>query len=572
MKSNQIKQASAWGVCAAIADFYGFTSPRRMLSSLGHSAPTKWYAYTQDTVELLLSNRTIATDMDTSQLLNDVHFEAVYNSNTHSNLLKVCKHCLRDGVIHHLDWQAVEATVCSEHHTPLTTSCIHMYIDNNWNNSMQCNECDSTIPATIRMPEYERYLHTLSSETDRHRFICALKAVAERLIRPFDFIPSPIRWTKLAPSQVRVLLEDAFRLGEVPSMFTLWKQLLLQHRSELKVLGHAAMNIELVALELALSNVCWPKRNIKELNFEPAELLRCYHQAPIPEKMIAVQSRYQYCQDPINFSFLVTGVMVADLLGVHPKAVTELLSSGTLASIHACQQPDKQLFDIREIKGLLVGNVYEDPVTQHDFVCIKDIPNAIFELYDLTPETLVNKAFSGDVNSQIRINSTLRYVNNLQVSIEGLKALLKQAWTSLRDCPIHKVAKMLRTNSQIVEKLVEQGLLSLRPDEHELIEAESIQRFVDKYLLVNRKATFSQSRNIAQKISSCCGTQPVFSMYMNSTKTEFVVFRKQELASCCMQQVPKRFAHFSTPRVDLSKKAHSLFANISGDTNEHRYF
>lgn len=131
---------------------------------------------------------------------------------------------------------------------------------------------------------------------------------------------------------------------------------------------------------------------------------------------------------------------------------------------------------------------------------------------------------------------------------------------------------MLRTNSQIVEKLVEQGLLSLRPDEHELIEAESIQRFVDKYLLVNRKATFSQSRNIAQKISSCCGTQPVFSMYMNSTKTEFVVFRKQELASCCMQQVPKRFAHFSTPRVDLSKKAHSLFANISGDTNEHRYF
>ena len=132
---------------------------------------------------------------------------------------------------------------------------------------MQCNECDSTIPATIRMPEYERYLHTLSSETDRHRFICALKAVAERLIRPFDFIPSPIRWTKLAPSQVRVLLEDAFRLGEVPSMFTLWKQLLLQHRSELKVLGHAAMNIELVALELALSNVCWPKRNIKEFNF-----------------------------------------------------------------------------------------------------------------------------------------------------------------------------------------------------------------------------------------------------------------------------------------------------------------
>lgn len=572
MKSNHSKQVSAWGACAAVADFYGFTSPRRLLSSLGLTAPTKWYAYTQDTVALLLSNETVANDMDASQLLNGVQLGSVYDSNAHSHSLKVCKHCLREGVLHHMDWQRVESTICLEHCAPLTASCDHMYVDGGWSNSMQCNACDSTLPATTAMSEYERYLRTLSSETDKLTFISALKALAERLIRPFDFIPSSIRWTKLAPSQVRILLEDAFRLGEISCAYSIWQRLLLQHRDDLKVLGHTAMNIELAALESVLSQVCWPQRDVGELSFDPAGLLIRYHLSPIPEEVIAAQYRYQYCQDPEDFSFLVTGVMVADLLGVHPKAITELVSSGTLASIHACQQPDKQLFDIREIKQLLIGSALGKSVAHHDFISVKDIPNAIYELYDLTPETLVNKALSGKINSQIRINSTLHYVNNLQVSTEGLKNLLKQAWASLRDCPKPKVAKMLRTNTQIIDKLVEKGFLSSQPNDHSLIEASSIQRFVDEYLLVNRKATFSQSRNIAQKISSCCGAQPAFSMYMNPTKTDFVVFRKVDLSPCCMQQVPKRFAHFSAPRIDLSKNVHSLFANFSGDTNEHRYF
>lgn len=109
-------------------------------------------------------------------------------------------------------------------------------------------------------------------------------------------------------------------------------------------------------------------------------------------------------------------------------------------------------------------------------------------------QAMNNKALSGNINSQIRINSTLHYVNNLQVSTEGLKDLLKQAWASLRDCPKPKVAKMLRTNTHIIDKLVEKGFLSPHPNYHSLIEASSIQSFVDEYLLVNRKATFSQSR------------------------------------------------------------------------------
>lgn len=183
----------------------------------------------------------------------------------------------------------------------------------------------------------------------------------------------------------------------------------------------------------------------------------------------------------------------------------------------------------------------------------------------------MQSALSGNTESQIRVNSTLQYVNKLQVTTEGLKKLLKQAWTSLRDCPYDKVAKMLRTNTQIIKKLVEEGYLSQLSGDNSLIAASSIQSFVDEYLLVNRKATFNQARNIALKISSCCGVKPVFSMYMNPTKTDFVVFKKSELSPCCMQHIPKRFAHFATPRVDLSKDVRSLFTNFSEDSNGHRY-
>ena len=568
---KQTMNASAWGICAAIAEFYGFTSPIRLFSSMGLRAPLRWYLYTQDDVDRLLSKRSLSNDIKRGRLLEVLPLASTFETKAHSHHLKVCKQCLRDGILHNVEWQAVESTVCAKHQIPLVTSCVHMYVDDGWTDSIKCKECQPKIPLTATKPEYAHYLQKLDSSNQREAFISALKTVAERMIRPLDFIPSKIRWTKLKPQQVESLLEDAFKLGGSANIAKIWVEMLSNHRSNLELLGKFAMTIELDSLQSTLERVFWVYESNHQRKFEPADLLAEYHSASIPDEMIAAQNRYQYCQDPEDFSFMVTGVHAAAILGVHPKAITELTVSGELKSIHYCKQPDKQLLDIRDIKHLLLNGNAEESRPASDFIGVDDIPSAVYELYDLTPELLVQSALSGNTESQIRVNSTLQYVNKLQVTTGGLKKLLKHAWTSLRDCPFDKVAKMLRTNKQIVEKLVEEGYLSQLSSDTSLIAASSIQSFVDEYLLVNRKATFNQARNIALKISSCCGVKPVFSMYMNPTKTDFVVFRKSELSSCCMQHIPKRFAHFATPRVDLSKDVRSLFTNFSEDSNGHRY-
>lgn len=571
MKFNTTANATAFGICAAVAEFYGFTSPVRLFSSMGLRAPAKWYLYTQDDVDRLLSYQSLATDVKPSRLLDTQPLASVFETKVHSHHLKVCKLCLREGVLHNLDWQTVESTQCTKHHSPLVTSCVHMYADDSWADSIKCKECLPEIPPTVTKPAFAHYLEKLDCRAEKQTFISALKAVAERMIRPFDFIPSSIRWTKLEPKQVEALLEDAFKLGGSANAAEIWLEMLSNHRNNFELLGKFAMTIELDSLQSTLESVCWSYESDYQRKFEPADLLAEYHSASIPDEIIAAQNRYQYCQDPEDFSFMITGVHAAALLGVHPKAITELTVSGELKSIHNCKQPDKQLFDIRDIKHLLFNGNAEESIPASDFIGVDDIPSAIYELYDLTPELLVQSALSGNTESQIRVNSTLQYVNKLQVTTEGLKKLLKQAWASLRDCPFDKVAKMLRTNTQIVEKLVDEGYLSRLSGDTSLIAASSIQSFVDEYLLVNRKATFNQARNIALKISSCCGVKPIFSMYMNPTKTDFVVFRKSELSPCCMQHTPKRFAHFATPRVDLSKDVRSLFAHFSEDSNGHRY-
>lgn len=571
MKFNTTANATAFGICAAVAEFYGFTSPVRLFSSMGLPAPLKWYLYTQADVDRLLSHQSLANDIKHNGLLDTQFLASTFDTKVHSHHLKVCKLCLRHGVLHNLDWQAVESTQCAEHQLPLVTSCVHMYADDSWANSIKCKGCLPEIPQMATKPEFAFFLEKLECRTERQTFVSVLKAVAERMIRPLDFIPSTIRWKKLEPKQVEALLEDAFKLGGSANVADIWLEMLCKHRSNLELLGKFAMTIELDSLQSVLERVCWSYESDSQYQFQPADLLTKYHSSPIPNQMIAAKNRYQYCQDSEDFSFMVTGVHAAAILGVQPKAITELALSGELQSLHTCKQPDKQLFDIRSIKHLLFSQVSEQSKPSSDFIGVDDIPSAIYELYDLTPETLVKNALSGNTESQIRVNSTLRYVNKLQVTTEGLKSLLKQAWKSLRDCPIHKVAKMLRTNSQIVEKLVDEGYLSLLSSDTSLITASSIQHFVDEYLLVNRKATFNQARNIALKISSCCGVKPVFSIYMNPTKTDFVVFRKSELSPCCMQHIPKRFAHFATPRVDLSKDVRSLFTNFSEDSNGHRY-
>lgn len=572
MSSSQIStQTTAWGVCAAIADFYGFTSPARLLSSLGITPPKNWYAFTQETVDLLLSNKAIACDVEASRLLKGVHCSSTYNKNTHSQLLKVCKTCLKEGVLHHLDWQAVESTMCNKHSTPLTVSCSHMYADNNWSDSIQCKACCTSMPRTTAMPKYEYYLESLGSDAEKIAFTSALKALAERMVRPFDFITTSIRWSKLPPSQICILLEDAFYLSGSANLFGLWQDLVVKHRSGVAVLGQTALNIEMTSLQSVIKQSCWPKRSFEDDKGNPETLLLNYHMSPIPKEAITEQLRFKYCQQPEEFSFLISGVMAAELLGVSPKTITELLKSGTLQGVHVCQQPDKQLFDIRELKQLLSGHNVGGSPQNNDYINVNDIPNVIYELYDFTPETLVNKALTGDVKSLVRVDSTVHYINSLQVSSESLKLLLKKAWDDLQDCPKVKAAKILRTNIQIVNDLVKQGLLCVKPSNPELIDADSIRKFVDEYLLVNRKATFSRSRNIAQKIASCCNVKPILSAYMNPTKTDFVVFKKSDLSPCCMQHVPKRFAHFATPRVDLSKNVRLLFNNFSGDGNGHRY-
>lgn len=572
MSSNQTSsQTTPWGVCAAIANFYGFTSPARLLSSLGIITPKKWYAFSQETVDLLLSNKTIALDMEISGLLKGVHYASVYDKNAHSQSLKVCKYCLKEGGLHHFNWQAVESTVCIKHRTPLTVSCSHMYADSSWSDSIRCKTCCTSMPRTAAMPKYEYYLESLGSNAEKIAFTSALKALAERMVRPFDFITTTIRWNKLAPSQVSKLLEDAFNLGGSANLFDLWQHLVVKHRSDVAVLGQTALNIEMTSLQSVIKQSCWPKRNFEDDNGNPETLLLNYHMSPIPKEAITEQLRFKYCQQPEEFSFLISGVMAAELLGVSPKTITELLKSGTLEGVHVCQQPDKQLFDIRELKQLLSGRNIDGSPQNNDYINVTDIPNVIYELYDFTPETLVNKALTGDVKSQVRVDSTVHYINSLQVSSESLKALLKKAWDDLQDCPKAKAAKILRTNIQIVNDLVKQGFLCVKPSNPELIDADSIRKFVDEYLLVNRKATFSRSRNIAQKIASCCNVKPILSAYMNPTKTDFVVFKKSDLSPCCMQHVPKRFAHFATSRVDLSKNVRLLFNNFSGDGNGHRY-
>jgi hypothetical protein len=217
-------------------------------------------------------------------------------------------------------------------------------------------------------------------------------------------------------------------------------------------------------------------------------------------------------------------------------------------------QAEKSFFDIEVIGSILAKSFAQNThiETQEQFYKIEDIPKDIYNLFDLTVDELVDYAISGKIESQFKVNSSLRYVNYLLISESGIKEVLKNKWQSFKDMEHESVIKMLKLDSKTLLRLIDDNFLALTEDET-LIDADSIRNFVSNHLVLNRSANFERSRDCEKRVTDCCKVEPVCLLYMNAYLTDFVLYKKEDLNECCLQKLESRFTYFGKPKLDLSK-------------------
>jgi len=130
---------------------------------------------------------------------------------------------------------------------------------------------------------------------------------------------------------------------------------------------------------------------------------------------------------------------------------------------------------------------------------------------------------------------------------------LKEKWKAIDDVNKYDAIRMLKINADVLDTLIENEYLKLSTKNSEQIDADSIREFVSNYLILNRKANFEKARTCEKRITGCCNVQPIFQIYMDPNRTDFVLYDKAHLNDCCMQKLQSRFTHFSKSNIDLSK-------------------
>ncbi|GAC27860.1 hypothetical protein [Brumicola pallidula] len=558
MKSSIKTYISPYGACVKVAAFFGFRSVQGLFTNLGIAHVRVWNSITEADAQEVLKDPAVAAKTAGFEWMTTCvvsEFDKKYASQT----IKICPACIMEGQPHKIVWQDVEQTICEKHLVPLQNICKQRLFDlesgihSDCSNCSECTECNT---AESLLP-FEIALLDIAGGSQRRYFLNVLFTIAERLIRPLDFITSPLNWAKGSVFMVRQLINDAYILSLDECARVTWLKMIAEHRQQFSILGDSVQEINCHSLNIVLSKISWQPKT--EFAGQTENLIKKYHVKAESHPMVTAKTRYDNATSGDELSLQITGNDVANIFGVSPAHVTKLLNLGTLIAVHSGQQPDKQIFDMMTILETFQNTYPTVSALEHDYINITEIPSAIFDLYCLDIDELIKSAFDKKIESQLRVNSTVRYTNQLQIAPAGLKKLLKQKWQSLCDQPILKVIAMLRCNDKVIGDLIELGFIKTSDTNKALIDINSLKTFVENYLIINRKATFSHARSYANNVRECCGNDPVYSRFMDPNRTDFVVFDKGLLNNCCVEQLPKRFQHFLKTGVELSKtvRAHS---------------
>lgn len=528
-----------YGACALIAHFYGFVSVAKLLKSNQMHVPFAWNFYKSEHVDLLYNQEQIKQDVIRYNLLQDIEVSEFNCTNSLSKHLKVCSKCFKENNLHNISWQHIPTTVCAKHQAPLINVINVLSLEK------------SKQHPTEALYSFERYILSLE-DVERSSFENALLKFSESVFRPLDFITAKLKLDRVNIEFLRILFEDAYKLLCCEELSDVWEGLLLKHRRHLEGMGQLVTRFGINELRTQISSF-----NIKKGLTSPIEaeqILLNYHNTDIDTKLYSSKLRFGKGTDINQVSFQVNGAMLSKFLGINMNSLTYMIKENTLPALSYSTWPEKSFFELEAIKNIMFKS-YE-PITQMEtldkFYNINDIPQDIYDLFDLTAEELVDYAITGRVESQFKVNSSLRHVNSLHISEVGLKDLLKSKWQSFKDMEHKNVTKMLKLDNKTLLKLINEGFLKLTKNK-KLIDANSIRQFVSHYIVLNRTANFERSRDCEKRVRDCCKAEPVFMIYMNGYLTDFVVYKKESLNDCCLRKLESRFTYFGKPKLDLSK-------------------
>lgn len=537
MKSNTT--ITPFGACSVIANFYGFSSVQKLFKSNQQSAPWFWYLYTSEHLDKLYDIKPIKRDIAQYSLLDSVEILKSSFADFYSKELKVCPVCVKEDGLHKSTWQYTSTTVCELHRTSLV----------NTTDLLAMGSCEEEQQETLL--SFEVHLLSLSGN-ERGLFANKLMTFAEYVFRPFDFITAKLKLREVSVAFLRSLFEDVYKLLCCKELIYVWEELILTHRKNLTNMGVLVTHhgIKELKAQIHSFNVISGATPVVEAE----RILMKYHNADFDTAIYVSTHRFDNGVDVNNVSFQVDGVMLSNFLGVHMKSVIYMAMQNTLSAVYLCKQPDKSFFDIQVVESLLSKAFVPSLNIQQTepFINISAIPKGIYDLFDLTIEELIDAAISGQVDSQFKVNTTVSYVNHLLISEAGIKEVLKNKWQSMGDVKACDAIKMLKINSNVLNKLITQGYLVLTNDKSR-IDADSIRDFVSNYLILNRKANFEKARSCEKRVTGCCKVEPIYQIYMSPNTTDFVLYNKADLNDCCMQQLQSRFTHFNQQKVDLSK-------------------
>ncbi|MBT79170.1 MAG: hypothetical protein CL587_02120 [Alteromonadaceae bacterium] len=562
--SNEGFAATAYGIIAKVADFYGITSPSALLKRLEIAAPRSPMGYTEELVNTVLSNSAIRDDISRfiPSLSNIVMYDERYPKIAHSKKVKVCKKCIAEGHLHREIWQQVHYTVCLKHSVALSDSCEHIYANSEWPKEIGCKHCVRNVSVSA-IPEYLLHWSEIAYKDDADTFLNNLFSIAEHMVRPFDYFEVQIAWSKLTVAEAIQILEDAFILSGRSETLDVWTTLLQNHRQPIASLGTEGMTYGLENIKFWVKKANW---NTSKIKYDIENTLTRYH-----ENLSINQLRTRYHifkeDDGDAVSFKATGTVVGQLLDVDERGLTELVRNNILPVKKPSARSDKLIFDVRDVISA-IKRIFVYPHTGFvKAVSVAGISQTVLDTLLLDTKRITSHLLSGRLKGYLAINSTTSLINRSTLSAESLSELFEYELENSDHLSLTATAKLLGIHATGVKGLIERQLLRWAPWQRtcgQFVDIASIKTLLADFLCINREAILKEVSvpAIVDDVLNCCGTLPDVHFREFRDPVTVMLYKKASLSPCCLALVENQLEALEIVGVDLSKKV-KRFANAA---------
>ncbi len=562
--SNESFAATAYGIIAKVADFYGITSASALLKRLNITVPRSPMGYSEELVNTVLNNNTISDDISRfiPSLSNIVMYDERYPKIAHSKKVRVCKICLAEGEMHKEVWQRVHNTYCLKHSVALTDGCEHIYASYKWPDDIGCKHCVRDVSVSA-IPEYLLHWSEIADKNDADTFLNNLFSIAEHMVRPFDYFEVQIAWSKLTIAEATQILEDAFILSGRPEAMDVWTTLLQKHRQPIASFGTVSMTYGLENIKFWIKKANW---NTSEIKFDIEKILTRYH-----ERLFRNQLRTRYHifkeDDGDAVSFKATGTVIGQLLDVDERGLTELVRYNILPVKKSSARSDKLIFDVRDVSSA-IKRIFVYPHTGFvKAVSVAGISQTVLDTLLLDTKRITSHLLSGRLKGYLAINSTTSLINRSTLSAESLSALFEHELKNSDHLSLTATAKLLGIHATGVKGLIERQLLRWAPWQRtcgQVVDIASIKTLLADYLCINREAILKDVSitAIIEDILNCCGTLPDVSFREFRDPITVMLYEKKSLSPCCLALAENQLEALEIVGVDLSKKV-KRFANAA---------